>query len=188
MTKRRNQFMSEKHVFVNILVALSAFACGWFAHQELRPFLSSEVGSASPKIATPGQLASQSRVIFNAPKNGNHASQAIRVDQVTMLQELPDSVLIEVHYHYSGSAPAGEVKLFIGMDSPYLYLASDTVHTGDGVLRLSLGLNDSKMKEEKIQQFKTNRMSISFEHYPPGAYKGVLAKELIPYTKEWSLP
>jgi len=180
--------MSEKSVLGNILVAIAAFAGGWFAHQELRPFLHHAPDSESQKMATPGQPLSQSRVIFTAPKTGNHASQKIRVDQLSILQELPDSVLMEVHYHYSGSAPASEVKLFIGMDSGYLYLASDTVHAGDGVLRLSLGLNDSKMKEEKIQQFKTNRMSISFEHYPPGAYKGVLAKELIPYTKEWSLP
>jgi len=180
--------MSEKHALVNILVALAAFSGGWFAHQELLPFLDGKVDQASLKIATPGQPASQSQVIFNAPKSGNHSNQAIRVDQVTVLQELPDSALMEVRYHYSGDVPANEVKLFIGMNSPYLYLASGTLHAGDGVLTLSLGLNDSKMKKEKIGQFKTHRMNISFEHYPPGAYKGVLADTTIPYNKNWSLP
>lgn len=180
--------MSEKSVFINILVALAAFTAGWFAHQELRPFISPPDEAMPLKIATPGQLAQTSRVIFTADKTGNYRDQKIRVEQVTMLQELPDSVLMEVKYHYDGAAPANEVKMFVGMESKYLYLGNDTIHPGDGVLRLAIGMIESDMKQDQIQNFKTERMHISFEHYPPGAYQGVLATTKIPYSKEWKLP
>lgn len=179
--------MSEKSVFIHILVALSAFAAGWFAHQELRPFLSPQKEAMPHKIATPGQVAHTSRVIFTADKTGNYRDQKIRVEQVTMLQELPESVLMEVKYHYSGSAPANEVKMFVGMESKYLYLGNDTIHPGDGVLRLAVGMIESDMKQEKIRSFKTERMHISFEHYAPGSYQGVLGTTKIPYSKEWKL-
>lgn len=180
--------MSEKSAFIYILVALSTFAAGWFAHQELRPFLSTPNEAMPYKIATPGQVVNASRVIFTADKTGNYRDQKIRVEQVTILQELPESVLMEVKYHYSGSAPANEVKMFVGMESKYLYLGNDTIHPGDGVLRLAVGMIESDMKQDKIHSFKTERMQISFEHYPPGSYQGVLATTQIPYSKEWKLP
>jgi len=180
--------LSEKTSLLVILLLLISFAAGWFAHQALLPFLDQAPATQMHKTAGPGELVNQSRVIFKAEKTGNFVDQKIRVEQVTVLQELPDSVLMEIRYHYSDTTPANEVKMFIGLGSKYLYLGSNTIQSGDGVLRLAVGLNESDMKQDKISQFKSDRMQVSFEHYPPGQYKGVLASTYIPFMKEWKSP
>lgn len=180
--------MTEKSVLMNIVVAVVAFTGGWFAHQELHPFLPSSQPVANKKIASPGQVSSQTRLIYSAGELEKSVQTKILVERVTVLQELSDSILLEVRYHYEGEAPANEVKLFVGLESQYLYLGNDTVHAGDGVLRLAVGLIDSDMKRDGVQGFQTDRMNITFEHYPPGAYRGVLSKTVFPYVKKWHLP
>lgn len=172
---------NNKQQLLQITLVVFAFLAGWFSHQLAQPFFS------TAKTAQPGQLVDDKIVIFQAPDTEQHRQQPIRIDTVTLLQQSEDAVLLELKYHYHAAAPAHEVKLFVGMFSKYLYLGSDQVQQGEGIARMQIGLNDSDMQKDGISSFRTESMQISFEHYAPEAYKGVLASTVVPYNKDWSL-
>lgn len=138
-------------------------------------------------VTSPGQALGPSRVVFQAPDGGNHEQQPMRVNRIKVLQEGPDSLLLEVDYAYEGAVPASEVKLFVGLGSPYLYLGSDQVHPGQGSMRLAIGMIETDMKAAGVDRFDTQLLRLAFEHYPPGAYKGVLATTVVPFAKSWAM-
>ena len=172
---------NNKQSFIQISLVVFAFIAGWFSHQLAQPFF------GTTKTAQPGQLLDDKIVIFQAPDTASHRQQQLRIDTVTLLQHSEDAVLLELKYHYNAPAPAQEVKLFVGMYSKYLYLGSAQVQQGDGIARIQIGLNDSDMHKDGIRNFRTESMQISFEHYAPDAYKGVLASTVLPFNKDWSL-
>lgn len=172
---------SNKQHIVQIVLVVVAFVTGWFSHQLLQPFFNQTA------IASPGVVLDDQVVVFKAPDTEQHHQQPIRIDTVKVLQQSPDALLLELDYHYSSPIPANEVKIFVGMFSAYLYLGDAVVQQGAGTARMHMSLIDSKMQEDGIKHFRTETMQISFQHYAPDGYKGVLTNTDIPFVKEWAL-
>lgn len=173
---------SNKQQLIQILLVVVAFVAGWFSHQLLQPFFSQAT------IASPGEVLDDQVVVFKAPATEQHRQQPIRIDTVKVLQQSPDALLLELDYHYNSPIPAHEVKLYVGMYSSYLYLGDAVVQQGASTARMHMSIIDSKMQEDGIKNFRTETMQISFQHYAPDGYKGVLTGTDIPFTKEWALP
>ncbi len=173
---------SNKQQMIQILLVVVAFVAGWFSHQLLQPFFSQTT------IASPGEVLDDQVVVFKAPDTEQHRQQPIRINAVKVLQQSPDALLLELDYHYSSPIPANEVKIYVGMFSSYLYLGDSVVQQGAGIARMHMSIIDSKMQEDGIKNFRTETMQISFQHYAPDGYKGVLTGTDIPFTKEWALP
>lgn len=166
---------------LQISLLLMAFGAGWFSHQWLQPLF-----NPTP-VARPGQPLDDVVVVYRAPDTPEHRQQTMRIDSITVLQQDPDRLLLELAYDYHGPAPANEVKIYVGFFSPYLYLGSGALQQGNGKLRLHITTIDRALKAAGVRQFRTESLQISFEHYAPDGYKGVLASTVLPFTKEWSL-
>ncbi len=173
---------NPKQQMFQIALVVVAFVIGWFSHRLLQPFFSQTT------IASPGEVLDDQVVVFKAPDTEQHGQQPIRIDTVRVLQQSPDALLLELDYHYSSPIPAHEVKIYVGMFSSYLYLGEAVVQQGASTARMRLSIIDSKMQEDGINNFRTETMQISFQHYAPDGYKGVLTGTDIAFTKEWALP
>ena len=104
-----------------------------------------------------------------------------------IITELDDSMLFEVIYTYNHPVPADEVKIYLKPNHKYWAIGSVEARPGKNVARFSVGLSSSNMKKDHITRSYTRAIKISFEHYSPIKYKGVIWSELIKYRKYWKL-
>lgn len=171
---------NSRQQLIQLALVIVSFIIGWFSHQFLQPFFNHHV------VSQPGQVLDDQVVIYKAPDTAEHRQQPMRINQVKVLQQSPDALLLELSYHFSAPIPANEVKIYVGLFSKFLYLGDGGVQQGDGTVRMRLSIIDSRMQEAGIESFRTESMQISFEHYAPDGYKGVLASTVLPYTKAWA--
>jgi hypothetical protein len=159
------------------------FILGWFANTWLAPLLPPSPADKNVLIQPQPRTAI---VVYenDAPPN---IENTMRINKVTLIQHNSRAMMLEVDYFYSDPIPPSEIKLFTSVDSSLVYFDHIKVHTGVGKSRTHISLNETRMNENTIQSFDSSEIRISFEHYPPGAYKGVLHKTLIPFQKHWSL-
>jgi hypothetical protein len=168
-----------QHYRFGILITIM-FVAGWFGHQQLSP------RNKSPLLPANGlQDNSLKNLIYQAHEQS--LDEPIVVRRVNLIQDRPEQIMLELEYSYKGSTPANQVKLFVFMNSSYTYIGSTDVMKGTHIRRVSIGLNASEMKKDERYEFKTHDISISFEHYLPDKYVGVITRTMFPYEKRWYL-
>lgn len=163
-----------------ILLLALMFAAGWIGHQWFSPHYASSLFGRNTLKET-----SADNVIYEAPKE--NLDEPILVRKVSLIQNRPEQIMLELEYTYKGSIPANQIKLFVYMNSPYTYIGSTDVIRGTHKRRVSIGLDASDLKEENRYEFSTHEISISFEHYLPDKYMGVITRTMFPYEKKWQL-
>lgn len=168
-----------QHYRFPLLLGLMFFA-GWLGHQWFSPqYSSSPFGGSGLKEAR------TENVIYRAPPE--NLDEPVLVRTVSLIQDRPEQIMLELEYTYKGSIPADQIKLFVYMNSPYTYIGSTDVVRGTHKRRISITLDDSELKKNDRYEFQTHEISISFEHYLPEKYMGVITRTLFPYEKKWQL-
>lgn len=162
------------------LLLLLMFLGGWLGHQWLSPNYSSSLFSTNTLQEAPSE-----QILYEAPQE--NLDEPILVRRVSLLQDRADQIMLELEYTYEGSIPANQIKLFVYMGSPYTYIGSTDIVGGTHKRRVSIGLIGSDLKKENRYDFTTHEISMSFEHYLPGKYMGVVTRAMFPYEKHWQL-
>lgn len=167
------------------LLLLAAFIIGWLGHQWFSPRYSSSLFN-SPLFAAPALTERQQKsIIYHAPKE--NLDEPILIRSVSLIQDRPEQIMLEVEYTYAGKIPAEQIKLFVYMGSPYSYIGSTDVVRGTHKRRVSIQLIASDLKKDNRYDFTTHEITLSFEHYRPDKYMGVITKTMFPYEKYWQL-
>jgi hypothetical protein len=155
------------------------FAAGCIGHK----FLSSNNSTLLPPQGL--QQGSSQTTIYQAPEQSFGEPMLVR--RVSLIQERPAQLMLELEYTYQGSIPAEQIKLFIYMNSAYTYIGSIDVLKGTHIRRLIIGLNETAMKKDQRYEFTTHNITVSFEHYLPNKYMGVITRTAFPFEKRWLL-
>jgi hypothetical protein len=111
----------------------------------------------------------------------------IKVHEVRIITELDDNMLFEIIYTYNHPVPANEIKIVLIPNHKYWSVGSVEARPGKNVARFSVGLSSGNMKKDRVTRSYTRSIKISFEHYSPTKYKGVIWSELVKYRKYWKL-
>lgn len=168
----------NNYLFGILLILM--FAAGWIGNNFLSP------NNKSPLLPPQGlQQGSSQTIIYQAPEQSFGEPMLVR--RVSLIQERPAQLMLELEYTYQGSIPAEQVKLFIHMNSTYTYIGNVDVLKGTHIRRVIIGLNEADMKKDQRYEFTTHNITVSFEHYLPNKYMGVLTRTLFPFEKRWLL-
>ena len=127
------------------------------------------------------------RTIYTADESRADES-GIRLHKMVLLSEDDDFVQLEVDYEYVGSAPAGQIKLFIMPNHEFWSERAIEVKPGRNAARMSIGLSRRNMEDKKVTRSTTTQLNVSFDHYTPEKYLGSVHRETVPFRKEWKLP
>ena len=154
---------------------------GWLGHQWLSPNYSSSLFSTKLH----NKDSAPQNIIYEAPKE--NLDEPILVRSVNLIQNRPEQIMLELEYTYKGSIPAEQVKLFVYMGSSYTYIGNTDILRGTHKRRISIELIASDLKKDNRYEFTTHDISMSFEHYLPDKYMGVITRTMFPYEKHWQL-
>ena len=111
----------------------------------------------------------------------------IKIDEVRVITETDDTLVVDVIYTYEHETPADEVRIFVLPNHGYWSVNHIKASRGKNVGRASIGLSKSNMKKDYVTFSSTDTLRISFDHYPPGKYNGVIWSETVKYNKKWQL-
>ncbi|WP_331344512.1 hypothetical protein [Cellvibrio sp. UBA7661] len=162
---------------------LLMFLAGWLGHQWLLPSYSSSLFSI--KLHNSKQENLQRNIIYEAP--AENLDEPILVRSVSLIQNRPEQIMLEIEYTYKGAIPAEQVKLFVHMGSSYTYIGSTDIVRGTHKRRINIELIASDLRKDNRYEFTTHDISMSFEHYLPDKYMGVITRTMFPYEKHWQL-
>jgi len=122
--------------------------------------------------------------IFKKNINQND-SLSVMIDSIRILQETNYSLLLNVYYTYNDTIPTDQIKLFVLPDMPYWSSNNAKVSNGQNNVTLTIGLYDTKMKEDKVSKYESSRLNVSFDRYLPDSFAGSIHQEAIPFKKLW---
>lgn len=130
----------------------------------------------------------EGRVLFRSAGAPNKP-KTIKVNEVRLLTESPDSILLDVTYTYQHPIiPASEIKVFIMPNHRYWSVQSVRAEKGFSIARIRIGLSPGNMKEDGKRISSTTSLEVRFEHYPPNnSYGGIIWRKSVPLNKEWIL-
>lgn len=172
----------QNYKFLALLTLM--FVAGWLGHQWLSPNYSSSLFSSSKLLANKHENKNKN-LIYEAPKE--NLDEPILVRSVSLLQSRPEQIMLELEYTYKGKIPAEQIKLFVYMGSKYTYIGNTDIVRGTHKRRISIELIASDLKKDERYDFTTHEISMSFEHYLPDKYMGVITRTMFPYEKHWQL-
>jgi hypothetical protein len=184
---------------------IAVFILGWVAHIAVQPILpqkysknptaqANTITTTAPKntqitpINTGSDLTPKAvaRVIYEDHMSRSNP-KTMQVTKVSVIHETNQSLLLEIEYQYTGAIPASEVQLFGSLHTSYTYLGNFKVRSGKNKERMLFNIIESDMQKKFITEFETSLLSLRFEHYPSGAYKGSLEEAIIPFNKHWKI-
>lgn len=168
----------QHYRFMLLLVLM--FTAGWLGHQWFSPHYAASLFSKDI-LKEP----SSKNVIYEAPEE--NIDEPVLVRKVSVILDRPEQIMLELEYTYEGPIPAKQIKLFVYMNSPYTYIGSTDVIRGTHSRRISIALDNTDLKKDDRFEFTTHEISMSFEHYLPEKYMGVVTKTMFPYKKHWQL-
>lgn len=115
--------------------------------------------------------------------------KTIKVNEVRLVFENPDSILVDVTYTYQHpKIAASEIKVFVMPNHRYWSVQSVRAEKGFSIARIRIGLSEGNMEEDEKYTSSTSSLEVRFEHYPPNnTYGGVIWRESISFKKEWIL-
>ena len=131
---------------------------------------------------------SEGRVLFRSA-GAPSKPKTIKVNEIKLLSESPDSILLDVTYTYQHPIiPASEIKVFIMPNHRYWFVQSVRAEKGFSIARIRIGLSPGSMKEDGKRISSTTSLEVRFEHYPPNnSYGGIIWRKSVPLNKEWIL-
>ena len=111
----------------------------------------------------------------------------IKVNEARVITETDDTLVVDVLYTYEHRIPADQMKIYVKPNHGYWSTNSIQVERGYQVGRARIGLSPSNMKRDRVKKSSTDTIMVSFEHYSPRKYKGVIWSETIKFNKDWKL-
>jgi len=111
----------------------------------------------------------------------------IKVNEVRIITETEDNLVVDVIYTYNHEVPVEEIKLFVLPNHGYWSTADIKISKGENVGRASIGLSKNNMKKDRTTRSFTDTLKVSFQHYLPDKYNGVIWSETVKYEKNWVL-
>lgn len=155
------------------------FFAGWISHRVIAPLLP---GSPLSNV----QLSENKNKSLIFQLSDPNTNEPMLINSVSVIQNRPSQLILEVEYTYRGSIPPEQIKLFVYMGSPFTYIGNIDVLTGTHKRRVSIGIVDSELKRQEKNKFHTSEITLSFDHYAPEQYIGSKFKTSIVFDKEWA--
>jgi len=112
---------------------------------------------------------------------------SIKVNEVRIISESNDSLEVDVIYTYQHKIPADEIKLYVMPNHSFWRMAPQQISRGKNVARISIGLSAGNMKKKHRTRSRTDKLTISFDHYQPKKLLGSVWSKTIVYKKRWWL-
>ncbi|HEV8577662.1 MAG TPA: hypothetical protein VGX68_01160 [Thermoanaerobaculia bacterium] len=104
-----------------------------------------------------------------------------RILKVTIVQELPNEVVVDVEYIRAADFE-GDLALLITPDMSHWSVSDAHLQKGKGLVSQSIGIQDEEVKEP----VKSNNLAIRIEHYQDRKYKGPIFQRIVPFEKVWT--
>ncbi len=114
-------------------------------------------------------------------------AQGIIVKQVSKILETPNSLIVEVHYHYDNKVPSEQVKLSVQPDMPYAESSLGAVEKGeDRATQVIINTHSSSMINKGLSSAESSVLTISFDQYDNQKKINTIYSLPIIYKKNWS--
>ncbi|HWM90366.1 MAG TPA: hypothetical protein VN493_06325 [Thermoanaerobaculia bacterium] len=102
-----------------------------------------------------------------------------RILKVTVVQELPDALVVDVEYNRA-SDYEGELGLSVIPDMPHWSVTHIHLQPGRHIVSQEIAIQE----EVKAPQ-TSNNLSIQIQHYQDRKYKGEIFTRIVPFEKVW---